>query len=253
MGKAQVLAMVLCHSRAALLERVLRHAQEFPSVHILAVPDRPTAAVSEVLARFPDIQIVSAPIPVMSAQQGQNWTTVRNAALDAFDAAGYEAAWEANFDDDRWFDPEAIPDLVGMMANADIWCIRAVSLFHWNQAGDVNVRQIHDEPLFGRYQRGDRRDPRFHSQVSMRTLEHVQRRPDSSVYASHYLHDWGSADEAERHRAFREYANAGKLSNYTRRYVQPPVLMSVEEIQHRFQHPRDFSVWQHRAHSPYEE
>jgi len=68
-----------------------------------------------------------------------------------------------------------------------------------------------------------------------------------------YLLDYGTADPAERERKFREYANAGKLSNYTKRYVQAPVLITVEEMKKRFSSPQDFSSLQHELQSPYKD
>lgn len=252
-----VVALTLCHDRPTVrtvLNHVLEHWKPVKACVVLA-EDRPTPDVRRIVdeyATHPHVVLHTPSVPVMSIEHGQQWTTVRNEMLAHFDDAGLTADWELNADDDRWFEPGLASQLPLFLTQHEVKVWRAVSLFVWDAAGRVNVRQVHDEPLFGRYYTGDRRAEWCHSQISTRMMDATQSgRGPGSAYLPGYLLDYGTIDPAERSRKFREYCNAGKNSNYVRRYVQPPVLMTIEEIKTKFDSPQRFSEWQHKIHSPY--
>lgn len=237
----------LAHRRAKRLDRGLTFwTQPGRDAHIVLCPDRPTAEVAEVVAKWrshPHVTVCPAPVPVLSPQLGQRWTAVRNAAFEAFDATGHTAEWSSNWDDD-WMLGPGWEALDAMLANPDIWAVHIISLFIWDVHENVNILQYHSNPLFGRYARGWRRDPRMTNQIMLPVETHLLRHPEAKVYAPFYLLDYGTISDAERRQMFNACANAGKQDRYTTKYIEPPALMPLAEILAKWPAPKDFEQFQ---------
>ena len=214
---------------------------------MVLMPDRPSWAVEAVIEKHRDRPnvIVQAPsLPIMSPEHGQQWTRARNESMQIFDDAGWTARWHANHDDDwlygpGWDDPTT--GLPACLADEEAWSWKIVSLFLWGQDQDgvaqVNSRQYHFSPLFGRYQTGWRYDPKLTNQIPMSVERHIEAHPDSEKTLPFFLMDCGTISDAERRRLYCDYANAGKLDPYTKRYIQMPRLMPLPKVLKRYKKP----------------
>jgi hypothetical protein len=233
--------MTLCHNRPARLRRAVSQALwEMPdraavNSCVILVPDRPTPQVQDVVRSFtdPNCLVYPTPLPVMSPEHGQRWTQTRNWAMDQFDAAGHTARWLSNWDDDwvwgpGWGDPLA--GLPALLNQEYVVSWEAVSLFVWARVEgelQVNLLQHHRSPLIGRYEKGWRRDERLTNQIQDETKMLVAADPLRQQLLPFYLMDCGTTTPEERRRLYNDYANAGKLDNYTRKYLREPVLMPL--------------------------
>jgi hypothetical protein len=179
----------------------------------------------------------------MSPEGGQRWTEARNWALERIDALWPDTEWVANWDDD-WAAGPGAGRLGELLSTPEVYSWRAVSLFLWDEDGNVNVRQRHNSPLFGRHRPGWRRDPKLCNQIAQEVEAHVAAHPEAERYLPFYLLDYGSICPEERQKLFNDYANAGKFDNYTLRYVTEPILKPLEEILEEFPNPLDYWNWQ---------
>ena len=214
------------------------------------MPDRPLKSVEKVVHNFSNyenVQVCTPTVPIMSPEHGQQWTRVRNESMDCFDALGKTARWHANHDDDwlygpGWDDPTT--GLPALLNQEQILSWKAVSLFIWGQDQDgvaqVNMRQFHMSPLFGRYETGWRYDPFMTNQVPQEVEEKVKLEPVREQYLPFFILDCGTISDAERRRLYCEYANAGKLDPYTKRYIQMPKMKALPDILARYKNPQAY-------------
>lgn len=245
------------HARPALTDKALDHlALRLPaanvSTFVVVCRDRTTPEVDAAIDKYRDLEnvmVMDAPVPVMTAKYGQRWIEVLNAMSDAFDAAGHTAHWSADTDDDVVFGPgwssfREAHSLYGCLHDESVVAWEAISLFVWDDKGNVNLRQYHWSPWLSRYHRGDRRLPSHDIRVSDRIQAYINDRPQSLRILPFYLLDYGTTDAKERETLYREYARAGKNDPYTRKYIQKPILRRLEEILVQYPRPADFKLWQ---------
>jgi hypothetical protein len=195
----------------------------------------------------PNVLVTEPVCPVTSPELGQQWTRVRNGLSDDFDALGHVAKWCANWDDDwllgpGWDHPET--GLPALLASDEVWSWRFVSACVWGRdkdgAAQVNLRQFHDSPLFGRYEKGWRRDETMTDQIAQAVTDLVKYRPEAEQYAPFYLIDCGTITPQERQYLFRYYAKVGKCDDYTKRYIWEPKCKPLTWVYNNYPDPRDY-------------
>ncbi|NIQ80987.1 MAG: hypothetical protein GTN93_23405 [Anaerolineae bacterium] len=256
MAMFDVWFQTICQRRAgrlnAALNLILNEIPRRTGLETFCVlcPDRPTVQVAEVVENYRPHRrvLVTDPVcPVTSPEHGQQWTRVRNGLSDDFDAQGHVAKWCANWDDDwllgpGWDLPET--GLPAMLASRSVWSWRLVSAHVWGADRDgkatVNLRQFHDSPLFGRYEKGWRRDETMTNQIADKVIDHVAKNPEAERYAPFYLIDCGTITDEERRFLYRKYAKVGKCDDYTRRYIQEPRTKPLTWVYNQFPDPRDY-------------
>lgn len=214
---------------------------------VVLMPDRPLKSVQSIVDKYsanPHVYVQSPSLPIMSPEYGQQWTRARNESMAIFDELGLEARWHANHDDDWLYGPgwdEPTAGLRALLLDEQWLSLRAVSLFVWGQDQDgvaqVNTRQMHYSPLFGRYETGWRYDPKMTNQIPVEVERMLVMEPERETTLPFFIMDCGTISDAERRRLYCEYANAGKMDDYTRRYINMPKMVALPKILKRYPNP----------------
>lgn len=247
-----IMVLTRCHQRAGrlsmVLEQYLREIPERTGVQcgVVIGMDRPTDRVRAVVDLYRDlvVDVVDIP-PVLAPDSGQNWIPPLNIMADAFDASGSTAKWALDSDDDRIMGPGWVNSLrFCLNAGEKIQAYTAVSLFVWGRdKGEelVNVRGfVHASPWLYRYTKGDRR----HLPLVVAVSDRVQvTLPGAGATLPFYLIDFGADTDAERKRLFKACAKAGKVDDYTARWIEEPELMRLSYLLKKYPFPGDYVMW----------
>ena len=254
MAVYDLLCLTRCYRRVAELENVLRLFVEFApfagvKTFVVLAPDpRATPGVCAVVERYrnlPHVLVMSPSVPVMSPEYGQKWITVLNEMCEMFDRTGNSARWVCDTDDDQMFSPGWMSLLPQCLEDETVRAWRTVTLFLWNEEEThVNVRQRHWGPSIGRYQMGARR----HTGRVVEVMDFVQ----DAIDADHslekmlpfYLLDYSCCRADERELLYKDYARAGKIDEYTRKYIEEPILMPLEQVLLEYPTPDLFENYQ---------
>lgn len=237
MTEAVDLAVIsFCHKRAKSLDAALHQVLiEVPektglSTRCVLMPDRVSEPVQQIVdhwASHPSVIVRPPSLPILSPEHGQQWCRARNEGLEEIDRH-WIPRWTADHNDEWLYGPGWEEHLAACLDNDDVDAWIATSLFIWTEDGsDVNVRQRHQSPLFGRHQFGWRRNPDLTNQVAQQIED-----PRTAVHRDlpFFLMDYGTTTQKERERVYRACANAGKEDDYTRRFVERPVLQPLKLV-----------------------
>lgn len=254
LARKSLLCLVRCHQRVASLAKVLdMAATTFPRIGvptwIVIAPDpRASEAVLDLVQDAADVyrnvMVVKPDLPVMSPQHGQRWIEQLNWMCDRFDETGLLADWVVDLDDDQLWLPPCESSLASCLADDSVDAWRSVTLYDWDGYCSINLKQYHWSPTIGRYRRGARRHTGRVIEIPDFVQDSIDANPSRQKTLPFYLLDVGTTDEQTRQRLYRDYARAGKLDPYTRRYIQAPNIMPLAKILADFPNPADFEQWQ---------
>lgn len=254
LADVSLLCLVRCYQRVASLAKVLDMAAvTFPRIGvptwIMVAPDpRATPEVKQLIQDAADVyervQIITPELPVMSPQHGQRWIEQLNWMCDRFDEAGLSADWVVDLDDDQLWLPPCEDTLAACLADETVDAWRSVTLYDWDGYCSINTKQYHWSPTIGRYRPGARRHTGRVIEIPDFVQDTIDTHPERQKTLPFYLLDVGTTDAQTRQRLYRDYARAGKLDPYTRRYVEEPRLMPLAKILADFPNPADFECWQ---------
>jgi len=222
---------------------------------VVVISDRPHRAVREVVNRWRPHPRFAGEIqpsrPILSKEFGANWMEPLNEALDYADRLDWvrraedepeRSFWLAHGNDDWILGPGWKSSLRHclLMSENDVWAWEALSLFLWDEREEqANVRIEHCSPLFGRYRRGWRHPVDMEIQVVREVQERIAQVPRVRKMLPFYVFDIGAKTEEARQRIYHAYAEAGRVDNYVRKFIEAPVLMPVCEIVSTYK-PREF-------------
>lgn len=194
------------------------------------MPDRVSPPVQQIVdhwAEHPSVVIQPPSLPILSPEHGQQWCRARNEGLAEIDKY-WIPRWVCDWNDEWLLGPGWEEHLRPCLDSEDVDAWIATSLFIWDSdQQDVNMRQRHQSPLFGRHQPGWRRNPALTNQVA--------RQIEDPAKATHrhlpfFLLDYGTTSLAERERVYKACCNAGKIDQYVNRFVEMPVLQPLQLV-----------------------
>jgi len=253
MSSPDVVFFTRCHARHESLQAVLwQNCELVPDTtgvdtRVVILADRPTPRVQKVLDAWRDHPRVAAvgesECAVVSPQGGCRYIEAVNQLAEMSDDAGLTPRWIAVNDDDWLMGPGWAQHLKGVLDSEEYLTWRAVALFKWDTR-HINVRQHHYSPFFTRYEPGWRWRIDMVLHIPDPIFERVEGHPELEGVLPWYLIDVGTTTEEERQAHFRELARAGKVDDWTRRFIEPPRLMPLHDILQEFPRPEDFYRWQ---------
>lgn len=254
MATYDLLCLTRCYRRAAELENVLRLFVELApyagvKTFVVIAPDpRATPEVLEIVERYkntPHVLVMSPSVPVMSPEYGQKWITVLNEMCEMFDRTGNSARWVCDTDDDQGFSPGWMSWLPACLDDPVAWAWRSVTLFLWNEKETmVNAKQYHWGPSIGRYQMGARRHTGRVIEVPDFVQDAIDAASSKQKTLPFYLVDYSCCCKHARMQLYKDYARAGKIDPYTKRYISNPILIPLDTVYHDFPDPAKYEEFQ---------
>ena len=228
-------AVVLVHKRVDTLRLLLNQIDDIRKVadtRLWIVSDRETAAVRRLLRQHVIDHWIRADEPLRSAERGYRYRQLRNRVFLELDED--PSPFVCLFDDDwLWGNGwrEHLSLCLEKLARQECTCFVACHLYIWDPGfKTVNLNLWHRTRHLALFQRGWRL-PQF-------LTDYIPVPVDQTMKEEKLpwpILDLGGWTPAERRRAFREAAAAGKIDNWSHNFVLPPNLVSLEVAHERWE------------------